>query len=132
MRGIALLFLCFLTLGVLAQEQNKKSLSIDDFGSWNTLNNPIASNDGSRIAFEQNPQEGEGMLLVKSLKSDLDTIPRGSNVAFGPENDFIVFCIKQPEDSMGKAQLDKVEEEDMPNHRLGIWVFGTNDLMKYP
>lgn len=132
MRGIALLFLCFLTLGVLAQEQNKKSLSIDDFGSWNTLNNPIVSNDGSRIAFEQNPQKGDGMLIVKSRKSDFDTIPRGSSSAFGPENDFIVFSIKQPEDSIRKAKLDKVKKEDMPKDSLGIWVFGSNDLKKFP
>lgn len=132
MRGIALLFLCFLTLGVLAQEQNKKSLSIDDFGSWNTLNNPIVSNDGSRIAFEQNPQKGDGMLIVKSRKSDFDTIPRGSSSAFGPEYDFIVFSIKQPEDSIRKAKLDKVKKEDMPKDSLGIWVFGNNDLKKFP
>ena len=132
MRGIALLFLCFLTLGVLAQEQNKKSLSIDDFGSWNTLNNPIVSNDGSRIAFEQNPQKGDGMLIVKSGKSDFDTIPRGSSSAFGPEYDFIVFSIKQPEDSIRKAKLDKVKKEDMPKDSLGIWVFGSNDLKKFP
>lgn len=131
MRRISLLLLCFVSMGVLAQGPAKKPLSIDDFGSWNTLSNPIISNNGTRIAFEQNPQKGDGMLIVKSGKSDFDTIPRGNKAAFGPENEFIVFSIKQPEDSIRKAKLDKVKKEDMPKDSLGIWVFGSNDVKKF-
>jgi dipeptidyl aminopeptidase/acylaminoacyl peptidase len=132
MRRFALLFICFVSFGVLAQEPAKKKLSIDDFGSWITLTNSIISNDGTRVAFEQNPQKGDGMLIVKSGKSDYDTIPRGSIAAFGPENDFIVFSIKQPEDSIRKAKLDKVKKEDMPKDSLGIWVFDRNEVKKFP
>ncbi|WP_372947186.1 alpha/beta hydrolase family protein [Mariniphaga sp.] len=132
MRRIVLLFLCLVSIGVLAQHPAKKSLTIDDFGSWNTLSNPIISNDGTRVAFEQNPQKGDGMLIVKSGKSDFDTIPRGNKAAFGPENDFIIFSIKQPEDSIRKAKLDKVKKEDMPKDSLGIWVFSRNEINKYP
>jgi hypothetical protein len=131
MKRFALLFLCFVSFGVLAQEPAKKMLSIDDFGSWNTLSNSIISNDGTRIAFEQNPQKGDGMLIVKSGKSVFDTIPRGDRAAFGPENDFIVFTIKQPEDSIRKAKLDKVKKENMPKDSLGIWVFARNEVKKY-
>lgn len=133
MRSITLLFLlCFVSLGVLAQKPVKKPLSIDDFGSWNTLSNPVISNDGTRVAFEQNPQKGDGMLIVKSGKSVFDTIPRGGKPAFGPENDFIVFSIRQPEDSIRKAKLDKVKKEDMPKDSLGILIFGRNEIKKYP
>ena len=132
MRRIALLFLCLVSIGVLAQHPAKKPLSIEDFGSWNTLTNPMISNDGARIAFEQNPQKGDGMLVVKSGKSDYDTIPRGNRAAFGPENDFIVFAIRQPEDSIRKAKIDKVKKEDMPKDSLGIWIFDSNDLKKFP
>jgi hypothetical protein len=132
MRRIVLLFLCFVSFEVFAQDFAKKSLSIDDFGNWNTLSNSIISNDGTRIAFEQNPQKGDGMLIVKSGKSDYDTIPRGNKAAFGPENNFIVFSIKQPEDSIRKAKLDKVKKEDMPKDSLGIWVFGRNEINKFP
>jgi dipeptidyl aminopeptidase/acylaminoacyl peptidase len=132
MKRIALLFLCFVSLGVFGQEPAKKILSINDFGSWNTLNNPIISNDGTRIAFEQNLQKGDGMLIVKSGKSDYDTIPRGCKAAFGPENNFIVFSVKPPEDSIRKAKLDKVKKEDMPKDSLGIWVFERNEMRKFP
>jgi dipeptidyl aminopeptidase/acylaminoacyl peptidase len=132
MKRIALLFLCFVSLGVFGQEPAKKILSINDFGSWNTLNNPIISNDGTRIAFEQNLQKGDGMLIVKSGKSDYDTIPRGSKAAFGPEINFMVFSVKPPEDSIRKAKLDKVKKEDMPKDSLGIWVFERNEMRKFP
>ncbi len=132
MRRFALIFLSIVSFGVFAQNPVKKPLSIEDFGSWNTLANPIISNDGARIAFEQNPQKGDGMLIVKSGKSDFDTIPRGNRAAFGPENDFIVFSIKQPEDSIRKAKLDKVKKEDMPKDSLGIRIFGRNEVKKFP
>jgi hypothetical protein len=131
MRKIALLLLCFVSVGLYAQGPSKKPLTIEDFGSWNTLSNSIISNDGTRIAFEQNPQKGDGMLIVKSGKSVFDTIPRGDRAVFGPENDFIVFTIKQPEDSIRKAKLDKVKKENMPKDSLGIWVFARNEVKKY-
>ena len=132
MKRIALLFLCLVSIGVLAQNPAKKSLTIDDFGSWKILANPIISNDGARIAFEQNPQKGDGLLIVKTGKSTFDTIPRGNKAAFGPENDFIAFSIRQPEDSIRKAKLDKVKKEDMPKDSLGIWVFERNEMRKFP
>ncbi|MBW6534302.1 MAG: prolyl oligopeptidase family serine peptidase [Mariniphaga sp.] len=132
MRRIALLLLSFVYLSVFGQEPAKKPISIDDFGSWNTLNNPIISNDGNRIAFEQNPQKGDGMLIVKSGKSDFDTIPRGNKAEFSPDNNFIVFSIKQPEDSIRKAKLDKVKKEDIPKDSLGIRIFGRNEVKKFP
>ncbi len=132
MGKFGLLLLCFTAFGVLAQESVKRPLSIDDFGKWSTLSNPIISNDGTRIAFEQNLQKGDGMLIVRSGKSDFDTIPRGKKAAFGPENDFIVFSIKQSEDSIRKAKLDKEKKEDMPKDSLGIWVFGRSEMKKFP
>lgn len=132
MKSLFLLILCFVYLSGLAQNPAKKSLSIDDFGTWNTLSNPIISNDGTRIAFEQNPQKGDGKLIVRSEKINFDTIPRGNKAVFGPENDFMVFSIKQPEDSIRKAKLDKVKKEDMPKDSLGIWVFGSNNVKKFP
>lgn len=132
MRRFVQILFCIISIGVFAQNPAKKPLSIEDFGSWNILANPIISNDGTRVAFEQNPQKSDGMLIVKSGKSEFDTISRGNRAAFGPENDFIVFAIKQPEDSIRKAKLDKVKKEGMPKDSLGIWVFGSNDVKKFP
>ena len=133
MSRIVFLILGCLWLNGFTQNSAKKPLTIDDFGRWNTLANPIISNDGSSVAFLQNPQKGDGMLIIKRNSRDYDTIPRGNNVRFGPENDFIVFDIKQPEERIRKAKLEKAEKEKMPKDSLGIMVFSqSNKIHKYP
>lgn len=131
-RAVWIIFCCFWLNG-FAQKSDKKPLAIEDFSQWNTIPNTIISNDGHSVAFLQNPQKGDGMLIIKREKKDYDTIPRGSNIRFGPENDFIVFQIKQPEERLRKARLKKVKKENMPKDSLGIFVFYNGDaLYKYP
>ncbi|SHE78904.1 Dipeptidyl aminopeptidase/acylaminoacyl peptidase [Mariniphaga anaerophila] len=132
MRRAALLLICFVSFGVFAQQPVKKPLAIEDFATWNTLPSAIISNNGKLIAFEQNLQKGDGLLILKRDKNGFDTIPRGSNPAFSPENNFMVFSIKQPEDTVRKAKLDKVKKDDMPKDSLGIWVFDNREVLKFP
>jgi dipeptidyl aminopeptidase/acylaminoacyl peptidase len=132
MRRAARILVFFVSIGVLAQEPAKRPLTIEDFASWNTLVHPVISNDGTLTAYEQNPLKGDGMLIIKGQGSAFDTIPRGYKAAFGPENDFIVFSVKPPEDSIRKAKTDKVKKEDMPKDSLGIRVFNSNKLVKFP
>jgi dipeptidyl aminopeptidase/acylaminoacyl peptidase len=132
MRKTALLLtLLLLTAGLFAQENSKKSLSIEDFEDWHTISNPIISYDGKMVAFEQGPQKGDGFVIVKR-NHHLDTIPRGNNPAFGSENDFIVFEIKPHEDSIRQAKLDEVEKDKMPKDSLGIRVFKHDEIFKFP
>jgi len=116
-----------------AQEPVKKCLSGDDFASWNEIKNTAISPDGKIVAFEQNPQKGDGSLIVHFLDSErYDTIPRGTKPKFGPENDFLVFTIAQPEKTIRKAKLDKVKKEDMPGDSLGVLIFKNNSAQKFP
>ncbi|MGM0619592.1 MAG: alpha/beta hydrolase family protein [Bacteroidota bacterium] len=133
MRRTALIFsaLFLVYLGLNAQAPAKKTLSIDDFETWNTLSGLTISNNGEMIAFVQKPQQGDGMLIIKHSDS-LDTIPRGNRPAFGSENDFIVFEIKQPEDTIRQAKLDKVKKDKMPKDSLGIWLFEDKRIEKFP
>lgn len=123
MRSVAWIIFCCLWLNGITQIPVKKSLKIEDFSRWNTLSNSIISNDGHAIAFSQNPQKGDGMLIIKQDRGNFDTIPRGSNVRFGPENNFAVFDIKQPEEHIRNAKLKKIKKENMPKDSLGIIVF---------
>lgn len=133
MRSVVWMIFCCLWLNVPAQQSVKRPLAIEDFNRWNTLSNTIISNDGQLIAFIQNPQKGDGMLIIKRGKKDFDTIPRGSNIRFGPESNFIVFDIKQPEELIKKAKLKKVKIEQMPKDSLGIIVFSKQErIYKYP
>jgi hypothetical protein len=65
MRSVVWMIFCCLWLNVPAQQSVKRPLAIEDFNRWNTLSNTIISNDGQLIAFIQNPQKGDGMLIIK-------------------------------------------------------------------
>jgi dipeptidyl aminopeptidase/acylaminoacyl peptidase len=116
-----------------AQKIEKKPLTINDFAAWKVVNNPLISNNGELVAFEVNPQKGNGNLVVKSVDSKkTDTLSRGYDARFSPESDFIVYKIKQPEDSIRSAKKKKLEKDKMPKDSLGILVFKHHKSFAYP
>jgi len=123
--GLLLLICTLFTSMILnAQKIDKKPLTINDFASWKVVNNPIISNDGKFVSFEINPQKGNGNLVVKSLDSNkADTLVRGYEARFSPESDFMVYQIKQPEDSIRSAKKKKLKKDQMPKDSIGILVF---------
>ena len=107
-----------------AQQTDKKPLTVNDFAAWKVVNNPIVSNDGKLTAFELNPQKGNGNLIIKSTDGKrADTLGRAFEARFSPESDFIVYKIKQPEDSIRSAKKKKLKKGQMPKDSLGILVF---------
>ncbi len=128
---LILLFCSFLTLN--GQNIEKRPLTINDFSSWKAINNQAISNNGELISFEVNPQKGNGVLVVKPINSKkTDTLSRGYDARFSPESDFIVYKIKQPEDSIRSAKKRKVKKELMPKDSLGILVFSRNKVYTFP
>jgi dipeptidyl aminopeptidase/acylaminoacyl peptidase len=125
-------FLCS-SLILEAQKTDKKQLSVNDFAAWKVINNPIVSNDGKLAAFELNPQKGNGKLIVKSTdEKKADTLARGYDARFSPESDFIVYKIKQPEDSIRSAKKKKLKKEQMPKDSIGILVFKQTKAYAFP
>ena len=122
-----------LSLGVYAQKIEKKPITIDDFASWNALNKPMVSNDGKLVAYELNPQKGDGKLIVKTLDSKkADTLARGFDARFSPEADFIAYKIKQPADSIRSAKKRKLKKEQMPKDSLGVLVVKRHRIYTFP
>lgn len=127
-----LLLLFLLVFGTIyAQIPAKKSLSISDFASWNLINNPQISDNGKVVIFELNKQKGDGCLIVNSGNSH-DTIQRAYNAKLGSQSDFALFKIKPSQHEIKKAKLDKVKKEKMPADSLGIFLFKSKKLLKYP
>ncbi len=128
-------FLCasFFSLLLNAQKVEKRSLSVDDFAAWKVMNNPIISNDGNFAAFEINPLKGDGKLIVESIESKkADTLSRAYSACFSPQSDFIVYKIKQPQDSLRNARKKKLKKDQMPKDSLGILVFKRHKIYTFP
>lgn len=134
MRRTILLFpIVLLSICLCAQNIAKKPISVDDFASWKNLINSIVSSDGKQVAYELNPQKGDGMLIVKSIDAKKsDTISRAFDARFSPENDFIVYKLKQPEDSVRSAKKKKLKKEQMPKDSLGVLVFRHHKIYSFP
>lgn len=132
-RFLLLIGTLFCSLVLNAQKTEKKPLTINDFAAWKVINNPIVSNDGKLAAYELNPQKGDGNLIVKSTDGKKsDTLSRGFDARFSSESDFIVYKIKQPEDSIRNAKKKKLKKEQMPKDSLGILVFRHRKTYKFP
>lgn len=126
---------CFLLIPVFlnAQKPDKKPLTTADFASWQELRNPLISNDGKYVSFEINPEKGNGNLVVKTSDSKKeDQIARGYSAEFSPESDYIIYKIKQPEDSIRSAKKRKLKPEQMPGDSLGVFVFKRHKIYAYP
>ncbi len=131
MRIYLFFFLFILIKAGIAQEPARQPLEIEDFADWKKIENPIISNNGKYIAYELNPQKGDGSLIV-NYNNTSDTISRGAAAEFSPENNFILFRIKQPEDTVRTAKLKKIKKEKMPKDSIGIYVFRHDSLVKFP
>lgn len=129
---LLILALCS-SLIINAQKIGKRPLTVNDFATWKVVNNQIVSNDGKMAAFEINPQKGDGNLIVKTIDlKTADTLKRGSDARFPSESDFIVYKIKQPEDSIRSAKKKKLKKEQMPKDSLGVLVFNSHKVYTFP
>jgi len=131
MHKLSLLLILFTGISAYAQKPAKRPLTFEDYASWNTLENQQISPDGEVITYEINPQKGDGTLVIHH-SSATDSVKRATGAQISPENNFVVFRIKQPEDSIRKARLNKVKEEEMPGDSLGIYVFSHDSVAVFP
>ncbi|MCB9876412.1 MAG: prolyl oligopeptidase family serine peptidase [Planctomycetes bacterium] len=86
---------------LLAQQQ--RALTHDDYDGWKSVRGQAYSDDGAWVAYQIEPQWGDGELIVR--QSDGDTMhrfPLASGAKFSPNGRYVAF-------SVGKS---KVEERD--------------------
>ena len=126
-----LLLLAFCLWVSTASAQQKKSLSHDDYASWNTLSDQQVSPDGQWLVYEVNPQQGDGTLYIRHFESGSEVlIPRGAGALFSPGGGYVVFSIKPPAALVRRAKAEKKKPEEMPTDSLGIFLFAHQRLEK--
>jgi dipeptidyl aminopeptidase/acylaminoacyl peptidase len=131
MHKFLLLIVLFTAFSVCAQQSAKRPLTFEDYSSWKTLENQQISHNGKVITYEINPQKGDGMLVVHNADTK-HTVKRATEAQISPENNFVVFRIKQPEDTIRKARLNKVKDDEIPGDSLGIFVFSHDSVALFP
>ncbi|MBK6345382.1 MAG: S9 family peptidase [Bacteroidales bacterium] len=114
----------FLLTYITASSQERIPLSHDVYDNWKNLERPQISNNGKFVAYEINPQQGDGSLIVSiPAETRNDTIERACEASFSPGNGFIVYKVKPFYRETRKAKLDGKKKDELPKDSLGISAF---------
>src|SRR2546425_11196582 len=120
-RAIAIaLVLCIIPLAASAQ-QAKKPITHDVYDSWKTIQGTKISIDGAWLAYALVPQDGDGELVVRNLKTSAEIrAPRGRDPIITTDNHFVVFAIAPLKKDVDQARKAKKKPEDMPKNGVGF------------
>ncbi len=131
MQKIFLGFLFLFIFGNVSFAQQKKSLSHDDYDSWESVGERILSDDGNYVAYAVNQQEGDGTMYVKHLASGKTwEIKRGSAGRFSNDSKYFFCKIKAPYADTRTAKIKKIKMDDMPKDSMAILNFTSGGLIK--
>jgi dienelactone hydrolase len=101
--------------------QAKKPLDHSVYDSWQSIGEKVISNDGRYVAYNINPQEGDGKLIIQRTNGELITeISRGYNASITEDNKYVIFKIKPWFKDTREAKIKKKKPEEMPKDSLGL------------
>ncbi|WP_109742672.1 S9 family peptidase [Arcicella aurantiaca] len=142
-----LLILCLITsLSISAQTKKKskknfetplqipkKVLTHDVYDSWKEIPDRMISNDGTNVIYTLNPQEGDGRVVVHSLKSaKIDSVQRAADIRLTDDSEYAIFKIKPQMNLVKSLKRLKKKKDEMPKDSLGIYNLKTYSVTKIP
>lgn len=129
------LFLLLASSSLLAQTQ-KRPLNAADYDRWQSVRSEKIANDGRWIAYQIDPQDGDGRLEVVASSAANGTpsyvFPRGYMAQFTPDSKFLVMRLKVPVAEVHKAKLKKKKADEMPKDSLLALNLATGKTIKVP
>ncbi|MEA5458622.1 prolyl oligopeptidase family serine peptidase [Arcicella sp. LKC2W] len=147
MRKNLLLILCLiLSFSISAQKKKKKNkevevvvpipkkvLTHDVYDSWKEIPDRMISNDGANVVYTLNPQEGDGRVVIHSLKSTkIDSVQRATDIRLTNDAEFAIFKIKPQLNLVKSMKRLKKKKDDMPKDSLGLYNLKSYSLAKVP
>jgi len=141
-----------LALGlVLPAAPPKRALTHTDYDSWRSFASPTLSRNGEWLAYSSMPQEGDGDLVVKNLKTGKESRfvvgtlppppipdptateeppPRGIRVQFTSDNQWLVATTYPFKADTEKARKEKKKADEMPKTGLLIVRLSTGEATR--
>lgn len=128
-RSLFLLSLLLLTQWAVAQ---KMPLDHQVYDSWQRIGERLLSADGNWAVFTIDVQEGDGVLVLQSLRSDYRReFPRGYGAVISYNDRYLVFKIKPYYSLLKEARNKKKKPEEMPKDSVGIVALGSDSVTTY-
>ena len=104
-----------------AQAPAKKPITHDVYDSWKSIQGTKLSADGVWLAYALTPQDGDGELVVRNLKTNAEIrAPRGRDPQITLDNRFVVYALAPLKKDVDAARKAKKKPEDMPKAGVGI------------
>ena len=102
------------------------------YHKWKKIDAQTISNNGQWVAYNVRPNtEGDALLYVwNAQKGTTRTFDRGEKPTFTDDNQYLIFAIKQPLDSLKAKRRKKIKEDDLPKDSMGIYTLATGELTK--
>lgn len=111
----------------------KKPLDHSVYDFWKDNTERAVTNDGKFFIYNQNPQEGDGKVIIHELStSKKDSIKRGSGIRITEDSEFAVFKIKPQLSLVKQAQRAKKKKDEMPKDSLAIYNLRSKTVQKFP
>ena len=115
-----------------AAPTDKKPLDHGAYDSWQSVQDVTISDDGRIVSYAVNPQDGDGTLYFKELKTGrLVEIARGHSASMAYDGTWAVCRIKQPYDTLRQAKIKKKKGPDAPKDSVAFIDLRTFEVTGY-
>jgi dipeptidyl aminopeptidase/acylaminoacyl peptidase len=99
----------------------KKPITHDVYDSWKSIQGTKLSADGVWLAYALTPQDGDGELVVRNLKTNAEIrAARGRDPQITLDSRFVVYALAPLKKDVDAARKAKKKPEDMPKAGVGI------------
>jgi dipeptidyl aminopeptidase/acylaminoacyl peptidase len=108
-------------------------LNHGDYDSWKSIQKANLSGNGQWVAYEINPQEGDGEIVVESPSRIREVvIARGYDGQFSADGAYFVAKIKPQLEKVRQAKKAKVKPDKMPKDSLVVLRLADGQKRLYP
>lgn len=122
--SVALVVLLWLGSAAAFAQQNapqKKPITHDVYDSWKSIQGTKLSADGVWLAYALTPQDGDGELVVRNLKTNAEIhAARGRDPIITSDNRFVVFAVAPYKKDVDQARKAKKKADEMPKNGVGL------------
>ena len=128
MKHFVLFFMLFVGLTLQAQ---KKELDHTVYDSWQSIRETSLHPNGKFLVYAITPQEGDGSLIIRNVKTGLEiNIDRATGAIFTENGEYLIAKIKPTFAETRKAKIDKKKADDMPKDSLVIVELSNSKIQK--
>jgi dipeptidyl aminopeptidase/acylaminoacyl peptidase len=88
--------------------QEKRPLTLEDYGNWSRIQQTVLSPDGKWMTWVQRPNDGDATLFVKALDGDAaHSALNGAGAAFSGDGRWVAFLASPPEKEAEQLRKQK-------------------------